>query len=88
MQCGQGAPVNGAELNDHATDADPRTRDADQQIGPSVSDEDPARNMSRTDGYGQTAIGGRSAGASVSRPVSPQHRGTVKRFFEMERKEP
>ena len=80
--------MNGAEFKDHATDADPRKSEGEQKIGQSVSDEDPAKNMSRTDGYGQTAIGGRSAGASVSRPVSPQHRGTVKRFFEMERKEP
>ena len=88
MQWGKDAQMNGVEFKDHATDADPRKSEGEQKIGQSISDEDPAKNMSRTDGYGQTAIGGRSAGASVSRPVSPQHRGTVKRFFEMERKEP
>lgn len=88
MRWGKDAEMKDSKFKDQTQKADPKKAEGEQKVGQSISDEDPAKNATHTGGYGTTAIGGRSAGASVSHPVSPQHRGTVKRFFEMERKEP
>lgn len=88
MTWGREAQMNGSEFKDHATEANPQKTEGEQKIGQSISDEDPSKNADHSGGYGTTVIGGRSAGAGISHPIAPQHRGTVKRFFETERKEP
>ena len=55
-----------------------------EKIGESISDEDPSRNAPSSSGRVHTRIGGTATGAAVSRPVSPRHRATVKRFFDPE----
>lgn len=55
-----------------------------EKIGESISDEDPLRNAPSSSGRVHTRIGGTATGAAVSRPISPRHRATVKRFFDPE----
>ncbi len=56
------------------------------KVGESISEEDPTLKGTPA-ARPATAIGGRSSGTSVNRTVAPRHRGTVKRFFETERKQ-
>ena len=55
-----------------------------EKIGESISDEDPSRNAPSSSGRVHTQIGGTATGTAVSRPISPRHRATVKRFFDPE----
>ena len=58
------------------------------KVGESISNEDPAKRGVPSSPGARRAIGGRSQGASAGQNVLPRHRGTVKRFFDIERKAP
>lgn len=76
-----------SKYKDDAKELKPGENAEEGKIGESISKEDPTAHGAAT-ARSQAAIGGRSAGTSVNRTVAPRHRGTVKRFFETERKQP
>ena len=76
-----------SKYDDHGKELKPGENAEEGKVGESISKEDPTAkgpSSRRT----AAAIGGRSAGTSINRNVAPRHRGTVKRFFETERKQP
>lgn len=74
-----------SKYDDSAKEMMPGNNAEEGKLGESISEEDPTAKgkASKRDA---AAIGGRSAGTSIKRTVTPRHRGTVKRFFETERK--
>jgi len=78
--------MDGARFEDGARELTPRDNAEEGKVGESISPEDPTAHGASS-ARSQAAIGGRSAGTSVNRTVAPRHRGTVKRFFETERKQ-
>ncbi len=75
-----------SKFDDRGRELKPGEKAEEGKVGESISEEDPTAKGSPS-ARSATAIGGRSAGTSVNRTVAPRHRGTVKRFFETERKQ-
>ena len=74
-----------SKYDDSAKELKPGKNAEEGKLGESISQEDPTAKGEAAK-RGAAAIGGRSAGTSIKRTVAPRHRGTVKRFFETERK--
>ena len=74
-----------SKFDDRGRELRPGEKAEEGKIGESISEEDPAAKDTPA-ARSATAVGGLSAGTSVNRTVAPRHRGTVKRFFETERK--
>ena len=74
-----------SKYNDSTKELKPSKNAEEGKLGESISQEDPTAKGEAAR-RGAAAIGGRSAGTSIKRTVAPRHRGTVKRFFETERK--
>ena len=74
-----------SKYDDSAKELKPGKNAEEGKLGESISQEDPTAKGAASR-RGAAAIGGRSAGTSIKRTVAPRHRGTVKRFFETERK--
>ena len=74
-----------SKYDDSAKELKPGQNAEEGKLGESISQEDPTAKGAAAK-RGAAAIGGRSAGTSIKRTVAPRHRGTVKRFFETERK--
>lgn len=87
MKWGAKSEMDGSRFADRTQEANPTKADT-AKTGESISEEDPAKYAPSGTAYGSSQIGGRSTGVSVQHTVSPRHRGTVKRFFETERKTP
>ena len=79
------AELGESKYDDSAKELKPSNNAEEGKLGESISQEDPTANGAASR-RGAAAIGGRSAGTSIKRTVAPRHRGTVKRFFETERK--
>ena len=75
-----------SRYDDKSTELNPGEKPDEVKVGESISTEDPTANAPGSQRGASAAIGGRSAGTSINRTVSPRHRATVKRFFETERK--
>jgi len=86
MSWGNPAQLGDSTYKDRPTEAKPGENPDEEKVGESISQEDPTANAPLAERGASAAPGGRPAGASVSRNVAPRHRGTVKRFFETERK--
>ena len=87
MSWGNPAQLGDSNYKDTPTEAKPGDNPDEEKVGESISQEDPAANAPLAERGASAAPGGRPAGASVSRSVAPRHRGTVKRFFDTERKD-
>ena len=74
-----------SKYDDSTKELKPSKNAEEGKLGESISQEDPTAK-GEASRRGAAAIGGRSAGTSIKRTVAPRHRGTVKRFFETERK--
>ena len=79
------AELGESKYDDNAKELKPGNNAEEGKLGESISQEDPTAK-GEASRRGAAAIGGRSAGTSIKRTVAPRHRGTVKRFFETERK--
>ena len=88
MNYGDEAELGASKLKDLAEKAGRSGKPSEMKVGESISDEDPAKRGLHSAPGARRAIGGRSQGASASQLVLPRHRGTVKRFFDRERKTP
>ena len=86
LRFGDEAELGTSKLKDRAEAAELTDRSTEVKIGESISDEDPTRNAPAPSAA-KRGIGGRDSGTSVNNAVLPRHRGTVKRFFETERKQ-
>lgn len=78
--------MQGAGFKDRARETNNARGNGIAKTGESISEDDPTEHAVRTGGGGLTEVSGRSTGVSVTRPVLPRHRATVRRFFEPERK--
>jgi hypothetical protein len=78
--------LGGSRYDDRGRKLKPGENAEVVKVGESISEEDPTLKGTPA-ARPATAIGGRSSGTSVNRTVAPRHRGTVKRFFETERKQ-
>ena len=74
-----------SKYNDSTKELKPSKNAEEGKLGESISQEDPTAKGEAAK-RSAAAIGGRSAGTSIKRTFAPRHRGTVKRFFETERK--
>ena len=86
MAWGDPVALGDSKYRDESREATPDGASKTEKVGESVSKEDPAVDAPRRASSG-AAPGGRSAGTSLNRAVSPRHRGTVRRFFETERQQ-
>ena len=77
-----------AKYDDKSIKAKPTKSDGVITVGESISPDDPAKFTPARSASGTTRLGGKAEGASRQQIVSPRHRGTVKRFFDTERKVP
>jgi hypothetical protein len=78
--------MDGSKFKDDSRELTPGENAEEGKVGESISQEDPTAHGAPS-ARSQAAIGGRSAGTSINRTVAPRHRGTVRRFFETERKQ-
>ncbi len=88
LNFGDEAKRAASKLKDLAEKAELAGRPAETEVGESISSEDPAKRGVPSAPGARRTVGGRSRGASASQAVLPRHRGTVKRFFDIERKTP
>ncbi len=88
MNYGDEAKLGASKLKDLAEKAGRSGKPSETKVGESISDEDPAKRGIHSAPGARRAIGGRNQGASAPQLVLPRHRGTVKRFFDRERKTP
>ena len=88
MNYGDEAELGASKLKDLAEKAGRSGEPSETKVGESISDEDPAKRGIHSAPGARRAIGGRSQGTSATQLVLPRHRGTVKRFFDRERKTP
>ena len=87
LHFGKESALGDSQFKDRSEKAELTEKSTETKIGESVSDEDPAKNAPTHRQGPARAIGGRNAGTSVNGTVLPRHRGTVRRFFDTERKE-
>lgn len=80
--------LGASKFDDKAIKAKPSKSDGVITVGESIVPDDPAKFAPKPRAAGTTRLGGRTEGTSHQNTVAPRHRGTVKRFFEMERKHP
>ena len=88
LNFGDEAQLGASKLKDLAEKAELAGNPSETKIGESISSEDPAKRGAPSASGARRAVGGRNRGASASQLVLPRHRGTVKRFFDIERKTP
>ncbi len=88
MAWGEQSNMDGATYKDNSNELKPRNGGEEEKTGESISTEDPTARSLAPRRAGGPAPGGRSTGRSLNRTVSPRHRGTVRRFFDTERKKP
>lgn len=88
MAWGDQSRMDGSEYKDRAAEPKPGAGGDEEKTGESISKEDPTAKSLAPRRAGGPAPGGRSTGRTLNRTVSPRHRGTVKRFFDTERKNP
>ena len=77
-----------SRFDDKAIKPQPTQAGETTTVGESISPDDPAASTPSGGSAGSVRPGGRAEGTSRRDAVSPRHRGTVKRYFEMERKLP
>ena len=75
-------------LKDLAEKTELSGKPSEKKVGESISEEDPAKHGIHSASGARRTIGGRNRGTSANQLVLPRHRGTVKRFFDIERKTP
>ena len=88
LNFGDEAQLGASKLKDLSEKAELAGNPSETKIGESISSEDPAKRGVPSASGARRAVGGRNRGASASQLVLPRHRGTVKRFFDIERKTP
>jgi hypothetical protein len=88
LDFGDETQLGASKLKDLAEKAGLAGNPSVTKVGESISNEDPAKRGVPSSPGARRAIGGRSQGASAGQNVLPRHRGTVKRFFDIERKAP
>ena len=88
LDFGDETQLGASKLKDLAEKAGLAGNPSVTKVGESISNEDPAKRGVSSSPGARRAIGGRSQGASAGQNVLPRHRGTVKRFFDIERKAP
>lgn len=88
LNFGDEAQLGASKLKDLSEKAELSGNPSETKIGESISSEDPAKRGAPSTSGARRAVGGRNRGASASQLVLPRHRGTVKRFFDIERKTP
>ena len=88
LNFGDEAQLGASKLKDLAEKAELAGRPSETKVGESISSENPAKRGVPSAPGARRTVGGRSRGASASQAVLPRHRGTVKRFFDIERKAP
>lgn len=88
LNFGEEAQLGASKLKDIAEKAELGGKPSETKLGESISDEDPAKLGVPSASGARRAVGGRNRGASANQLVLPRHRGTVKRFFDIERKKP
>ena len=88
MNYGNEAQLGASKLKDLAEKTELSGKPSETKVGESISEEDPAKHGIHSAPGATRAIGGRNRGTSANQLVLPRHRGTVKRFFDIERKKP
>ena len=88
LNFGDEAQLGASKLKDLSEKAELAGNPSETKIGESISSEDPAKRGAPSASGTRRAVGGRNRGTSASQLVLPRHRGTVKRFFDIERKTP
>ena len=88
MNYGNEAQLGASKLKDLAEKTELSGKPSETKVGESISEEDPAKHGIHSASGATRAIGGRNRGTSANQLVLPRHRGTVKRFFDIERKTP
>ncbi|MBP5319988.1 MAG: hypothetical protein J6334_03290, partial [Kiritimatiellae bacterium] len=87
LRFGEETQLGESERKDRAERAERIDTRPETQVGESIAAKDPSNNNLPITPGANRAIGGRNAGTTVQRTVLPRHRGTVKRFFDTERKQ-